>query len=176
MAKNEKIILIDADVIIHFNKAEHLLTLKKIYPKRLHILDVVVNELSNHQNTKGIIDNFLRYGIATVMDFPSDNVIKKEFALLKRTFGNGESACMAVARYKKNIIGSSNLKDIEAYCETHHIEYLTTMDFLLEAYSTGILDESACDFFIYNVKSKGSKLPCDTIKEYIKTVELKNKQ
>lgn len=166
MGKHEKIILLDADVIIHFNKAGHLLTLKKIFPKRLHILDVVIQELSYHSNTKEIINNFLNFGIATVMQFPSDNQIKKEYAMLRRKFGNGESACMAVARFNDNILASSNLKDIKEYCTTYNIEYLTTMDFLTEAYNTKIFDEAACDLFIYDVKSKGSKLPCNTIKEY----------
>jgi len=167
MEKPEKIILLDADVIIHFNKAGHLLTLKKIFPKRLHVLDVVIQELSNHKNTKEIIDNFLNFGIAAVMQFPPDNQIKKEYAMLRRKFGNGESACMAVARFNENILASSNLKDIEEYCTKYNIEYLTTMDFLEEAYKANIFDEATSDLFIYDVKSKGSKLPCNTIKEYL---------
>jgi len=167
MGKHEKIILLDADVIIHFNKAGHLLTLKKIFPKRLHILDVVIQELSNHSNTKEIIDNFLNFGIATIMQFPSNNQIKKEYAMLRRKFGNGESACMAVARFNDNVLASSNLKDIKEYCTTYNIEYLTTMDFLVEAFNADIFDEATCDLFIYDVKSKGSKLPCNTIKEYL---------
>jgi predicted nucleic acid-binding protein len=166
MGKREKIILLDADVIIHFNKAGHLLTLTKIFPKRLYILDVVIQELSKHSNTKEIIDNFLNFGIATVMPFPPDGQMKKEFAFLRRHRGAGESACMAVARFNEHIIASSNLKDIEAYCEQYNIEYLTTMDFLSEALSGGIMNEAECDEFIYDVVSKGSKLPCTTIKEY----------
>jgi len=173
MGKREKIILIDADVIIHFNKAGHLLTLKKIFPKRLQILDIVIQELSNHSNTREIIDNFLNYGIATVMGFPSDSQIKREYAMLRKKFGNGESACMAVARFMDNILASSNLRDIEEYCTTNNIEYLTTMDFLAEAFEKDILDEATCDLFIYDVKSKGSKLPCNTIKEYMMLKEKK---
>jgi len=70
-------------------------------------------------------------------------------------------------RFHHDVIGSSNLKDIRLYCEENNIDYLTTMDFLAEAYHTNKLDEAACDFFIYNVKLKGSKLPCDSIAEYL---------
>lgn len=45
------------------------------------------------------------------------------------------------------------------------------MDFLYGAYKKGLLSESDFDFFIYNVKSKGSKLPIDTLQEYIKTLK-----
>ena len=74
---------------------------------------------------------------------------------------------MAYCLYHKDVIGSSNLKDITNYCQENGITYLTTMDFLAEAYRTGKMDEAACDFFIYNVKLKGSKLPCDTISEFL---------
>lgn len=41
------------------------------------------------------------------------------------------------------------------------------MDFLTETFNTNIFDEATCDYFIHKVKSKGSKLPCNTINEYI---------
>lgn len=41
------------------------------------------------------------------------------------------------------------------------------MDFIHQAYIDELMDEAECDYFIYNVKSKGSKLPVDSIKEYI---------
>ncbi|MFA4851282.1 MAG: hypothetical protein WC868_00195 [Bacteroidales bacterium] len=166
MGKNEKIILLDADVIIHFYKGEHILTLKKIFPGRLFILDIVLNELNGNLTTKEVVDNFLNFGIAKRMDFPNDRNIKVEYALLRKRFGNGESACMAVSRYNKNILASSNLKDIVDYCIKYGIEYLTTMDFLTHALNNGILSESECDEFIDKVILKGSKLPCRTIKEY----------
>ena len=127
---------------------------------------IFINDGST-DNTKEIIDNFLNFGIATIMQFPSNNQIKKEYAMLRRKFGNGESACMAVARFNDNVLASSNLKDIKEYCTTYNIEYLTTMDFLVEAFNADIFDEATCDLFIYDVKSKGSKLPCNTIKEYL---------
>jgi len=41
------------------------------------------------------------------------------------------------------------------------------MDILLIAFKKGIISESECDLFIYNVKSKKSILPVNTIAEYI---------
>lgn len=92
--------------------------------------------------------------------------VLKEFAFLKKRFGIGESACMAYCKYNKDVLASSNLKDIKTYCKNNKIQYLTTMDFINSAYEQKMLDESECDYFIYNVKSKGSILPCNTIKEY----------
>jgi len=42
------------------------------------------------------------------------------------------------------------------------------MDFLYKAYIDGLMNEAECDLFIYNVKSKDSTLPVDSIKEYIR--------
>lgn len=67
----------------------------------------------------------------------------------------------------KDILASSNLSDIKLYCEENNIKYLTTMDFITEAFLKGILNEAEFDYFIYNVKTKGSKLPNNTIKKYL---------
>lgn len=69
-------------------------------------------------------------------------------------------------RFNPDILGSSNLKDIKAYCETHQIKYLTTMDFICEAYRKEILTEEQCNDFVKAVISKGSKLPCKSFYEY----------
>jgi hypothetical protein len=34
--------------------------------------------------------------------------------------GDGEAACMAIVRFSKDILASSNLKDIANYCKMHH--------------------------------------------------------
>lgn len=73
---------------------------------------------------------------------------------------------MAVARFRKNYIASSNLKDIKDYCKTHDIRYYTTMDVLAEAMNMGVMTEEECDHFIQEVKSKNSRLPFNTMKIY----------
>lgn len=167
MGKIDKIILLDADVIIHFYKGDQILLLTKLYPGRLHILDAVIKELSGVPASRDMINNFLKFGIAKRIDFPIDPQIRREYATLIRKFGPGESACLAYVRFKNDILASSNLRDIRAYCEQYEIEYLTTMDFLSEAFYQGFLREADCDEFIDKVILKGSKLPCRTIKEYI---------
>jgi len=84
---------------------------------------------------------------------------------LKSTYGDGESACMAFCRYSDDILANSNVK---AYCEGHSITYITTMDILLEAFKKKTISEADCNKFINQVKSRGSKLPVDTIDEFVK--------
>ena len=61
---------------------------------------------------------------------------------------------------------SSNLKDIQKYCETHQIVYLTTMDLLCEALRSGEMTEEDCDKFIEKVLAQDSRLPCQFISQY----------
>lgn len=172
---NTKVILLDADVFIHFLKAEKQHLLPDIFSNYdLCMLDLVYEELCKREYTRTSIDELINPGLITLINFPEDNLnILTEYARLqKEGKGQGESACMAVARYRKNIIASSNLRDIRKYCSKFRIIYLTTMDFLAEALKMGILDEEACNAFIKLTKSKGSKLPVKFINDYEYKVSL----
>lgn len=161
-------ILLDADVVRHFLKGDAVLLLPKIYPGQLVMLDIVKNELCRSTSLRTQVENFVSFTKIEVMSLASHSMAAKEYArLLKRGFGEGESACMAIAYYDKHIIASSNLWDIQKYCSENKIAYVTTMDILVTALEAGIMTEADCDYFIYNVKSKGSKLPCNTIQDYI---------
>lgn len=163
---NKKIIL-DADVIIHFNKADRLGLLTQIYPNKLCLLKDVFNEVFKG-DLKKRIENLLSMKLVVEIDFSSDFKVLAEYAKLKKRFGPGESACMAYCKFNKDVLASSNLRDIKTYCEENQIQYLTTMDFLNAAYEKELINEADCDFFIYNVISKGSRLPFKTIAEYRK--------
>ena len=165
---NEPKILLDCDVVIHFVKASQQLLLPKVFPGRFVMLDKVHTELTSRNSEALPITNFLTWCNIPVMPMPTDRMIFKEYAVLKREMGIGEAACLAVARYTKDFVASSNLSDICDYCTNHGIIYITTMDILLEIYNQGLLSEADCDKFIYDVKSKGSKLinGIDTIEAY----------
>lgn len=167
--KNKKIILIDADVVSHFIKAGAIYSLGNIFENEIRILDKVYKELEKYRSKKIEIDNLLNQNVLKLEVFPENNqeIIKEYFYIKNKLFkGEGESACLAVARFRKNIIASSNLKDIKGYCNNHGIVYLTTMDFLCEAINKGIFDIEHCNKFIQQVLSKGSKLPVRRIEDY----------
>ncbi|MEZ0484599.1 hypothetical protein [Fibrella aquatica] len=146
-----KIILVDADVVSHFVSAGEILMLPSIFPYPVKLLDKVYAELERWHDRKREVDNLINFKLLEVLPFPDDNPeIVKEFFWIRKMLdkGMGESACMAVARHTKDILASSNLKDIKSYCERHKIMYLTTMDFLCHALSTGLFDEGRCNTFI----------------------------
>lgn len=165
---SEPSILLDSDVVRHFINGGKIHQLSSIYPKRFVMLDKVKNELCRSKSIETIVNNFLAMTKVPVIPFPKQMEIIKEYALLTKQFGEGESACMAVAKYQKQFIASSNLKDISVFCKSNGITYLTTMDILLHAFKSKIFSKKECDDFIANVKAKGSILPCNTLDDFIK--------
>ena len=167
----KKALLFDADVIFHFISGDKLLDLFNILPNDCLILDKVYVEVTKHPPTKRTIDNQIRIGYLKKIDFPTNPVIIKEYAHLRSPLmnkGEGESACMAYCKHTKDVIASSNLKDIGRYCKFHSIDYLTTMDFIALAYSKGMWDIDTCDSFISTVLSMKHKLPYDNFTDYCK--------
>ena len=90
----------------------------------------------------------------------------KEYFSLQRRLGKGESACMIYCRDNKDVLGSSNLRDIKEYCSENNITYLTTLDFLYYAYCRKKMTELECAEFIQAVNKAGSKLPIINITQY----------
>jgi predicted nucleic acid-binding protein len=166
--RHEKLILVDADVIIHLSKADRLTILKELFEGRIYVLDYVLEELKLMAPFQLAI--ILGLKILQEMKFPTNRAeVLLEYNKLKKTMGKGESACMAVCRYQKDILASSNLKDIKPYCEEHQIEYLTTLDILAIAYLKKKMTAAEVDHSIYQIKSKQSRLPkYDKIEDFIR--------
>ena len=159
-------IILDADVLLHFAKAERLNMLPEILPEYEHVvLSTVYDEIGSIQNQ---LDNqiFFLKNISKETFNPTGEMMI-EYARLLRTFGKGESACMAYCRYTHNVIGSSNLKDIKEYCEKQKITYLTTIDFLYYAMKRGKMSVEECEQFVKEVVAKGSKLPTVDFGKYL---------
>lgn len=159
MSDNVKIVLLDADVISHFIACGELLYLHKILePYPLKILDNVYKEISRIHSRKSILDKVIHSANnISVIPFPIKNIdIKKEYARIKKEnplIGDGERACMAVARFNKNIIASSNFRDIAPYCTKFKIPYLGTLDILYIAWKKGVFSEKRCKKFILDAKN-----------------------
>ncbi|HOW38935.1 MAG TPA: hypothetical protein PL123_00215 [Bacteroidales bacterium] len=175
MNKSAKIVLLDADVISHFISCNEILFLHKILdPHPIAILDNVYNEVARISSRKIILDNLLKsIREVNIMAFPTGDIdIKKEFALIKKInplIGEGERACMAVAKYNKNIIASSNFRDIAPYCEANNILFLGTLDILAIALQKGIFDSARCNTFITTAKTvNNARFPSSvkTINDY----------
>jgi len=167
----QKKVLLDGDVISHFIKGELVDLLPKLFPNRLILLNIVKTEIYKRPGWNIIIDNLIKTHVIEEVDFPEEIEFVKEYAHMISgsglALGKGESACMVYCRFNKEILASSNLKDIQRYCSYHSIEYITTADIIYEAHKRELVTEVECDTFISKVKSRGSKFPYDTMKELL---------
>ena len=160
-------IVLDADVVIHFAKGGRLSQLPSIFPGYEYVLlEAVHEELLSDIRTQ-IDHQIVRLKNITLLPFTPRGEMLREYAMLKSRFGKGESACMAYCLFTHNVIGSSNLRDIRAYCEEKQITYLTTMDFLWYAWRKNLMTPDEVKTFISEVKQKGSKLPDVDIEKYV---------
>lgn len=169
MDANKKIIL-DADVIIHFHKGGCLELLPTIYPNEFIICDLLLEYEILPGALNDILKDIIESGAISVVELEMHEKnleILIEYSTLTKSFGKGESACMAFCKYSRDVIGSSNLKDIKEYCRNNEIEFITTMDFLLEAFKQGLLTEEQCSKFVEKNIKKGSWLPFKTFKEFL---------
>lgn len=155
-------IVLDSDVIIHFSKGECFHVLLDIFPEYEYIiLDIVYDELRKHPQTKLMIDRAEKWfsNKLSIHPFSPKEGSTKDYALLRKTCGVGEAACMIYCRDNNDVLGSSNLKDIQIFCDRYSITYLTTLDFLYYAYIRGKMNRETCNEFMKKVKENGSILP-----------------
>lgn len=166
---NEVLILLDADVVIHFFKAERLSLLFELYPQRLCMLDVVLKELQKNPTIKANVENLFTFKHVKEIEFTtgSSKEIFLEYNQLKKSGkGDGESATMIYCKHHAHIIASSNTRDIKAFCETYSVAYLTTLDILCVAVHKGKISEKEADAIIQQILHKGSKLSDNNLLVY----------
>ena len=166
-------IVLDADVIIHFAKGGRLGMLPKVLPDyQFMVLDVVKMEIPRLLLPL-LQDVIVRDKTIIEESFGKSLGERKEFARLisknELALGRGESACMVYCLYHNDVVGSSNTKDVKAYCEKNGITYLTTSDFLYFAIRRGLMTKQEADEFIAEVRNKGSYPPVVDFDKYVCT-------
>ncbi len=168
--EKEPKILLDSDVIRNFISGNKINILHKIFPKRFCILDRVKNELLRSKSLVIPVTDFINNSKIEEIIFPEKNrdILYEYSELLYSGLGDGESACLAVARFYRKYIASSNLKDVKQYCEKHGIINYPTLEILHHAKINNIMSERDIDIFLNEAISKGRKLPFSTYKEYLK--------
>lgn len=169
-----KKILFDADVLIHFSKAEALDVLLELYPGRISVLEQVRQELWETSVARIWLETQFAEGTVEHIVLPSVGEVIQEYAQLISRMGKGESACLVLAKYDDRYLASSNIRDIQKYCNKNKIGFVTTMDVICMLEDAEIWDRADCDAFITTVKSRGSRLPVKTLGEYRKKFKVRS--
>lgn len=176
-----KVILVDADVISHFIVTEHISELNHILePHQLYVVENVYREATRHPsdiNRKKKVDEWIANSKTCMIKFPSRNQnIKREFYKLKHDnglLGDGECACMAMARFGQEVIASSNFRDVAPYCDANGIEYIGVMDILQIAINKKYWTVDQCNQFInVAILKNNARFPVNRIENYKTDIDL----
>ncbi len=169
-------ILLDADIISHFIAASRQSLLREVFNGHyLMLVDQVYAE-SVHcpwdSSRKGIVDRWIEECGIIRIAFPSDlssNVVDEYFRLKAEQprLGKGERACMSIARFHRDIIASSNFRDVAPYCSLHGIEYLGMLDVLWIALHKGLIEEAEANCIIeLSIRMDNARFPVSLIEQY----------
>jgi len=170
-------IIFDADVLRHFFEVGYQHYLTKIFPDRIVISKIVKSEVQNVDRFYLDIRNFIRrYNIEVISidDYPDNFKIQKEFAILTKKIDRGEAECLAIAKFDSKYVASSNISQIEDYCNKNNIKLYKTLDILCLGIINGVMTEHECDNLIQLNRSRNNKLPNLTIAEYCATIQDSN--
>ena len=92
---NSVLILLDSDVVIHLFKADKVSLLNELFPGRVRMLDIVLDELLKNRTIRNVIENLFTYKQVEEIKFPttSNPKLLQEFVALGSTInGVGERA------------------------------------------------------------------------------------
>lgn len=168
MTGRQVLILLDADVLIHFAHADKISLLSQLFADRLRMLDIVVDELRSNRNINTRLSMIFTFSGIQEIPFPTNELLPEYIKLKKQIKGKGESACLVYCKNYNHIIASSNTSDTLSYCRQHDIAYLTSLDIFCIALHRKVLTHSEINSLIKLIQSKGSKLCCNYIQEHLK--------
>ena len=165
----------DTDCLSSFLWVKEESIILNIFAGRIVIPKVVMDELSAVGHLYAKLQNYINSGRVDVEDIAVGDeayVYYEKFTLDPdegyRTIGNGEAAALALAKTKKGIVASNNLRDVKKYVEALGIKHITTADILDEALRRGLIDEAKGNQIWAKMIAKRRKLPTNTFSDYLR--------
>jgi len=168
-------LILDADFISSFAWVNRLDILEGLYPKRMVILDEVLEELNRVPHLAAKVEVSVGNGHIKHMLIFADSPEALQLGKLLDTgkYGSGEAACMAYLTQHDGILGSNNLSDVKAFCIQNKKRFLTTADVMYQAYETNLVGLEEADKVWSDMISKRRKLPALSFSEYMSAIETK---
>ncbi len=163
-------IFFDTDCISSFLWVDRTDILLNLYPKRIILPEQVLDELSNpsvsHLSSK--VNRLLSQNqIGTEKILVGTEESKLYYMLTRnpqigqKRIGRGEASAIALAKTRKGILASNNLKDIQYYIELYRLRNLTTPMILRNALLRRLIDENEGNTIWAKVINRRRKLKRD---------------
>lgn len=167
----------DSDCISAFLwvKGQNLIT--QLYSKKIVIPKQSYNEISAVPHLKKAINTMIVNEDAIIYDMLTDTAEYQLYVDLitgaegHKAIGDGEAACIALAKEKNGIIASNNLKDIDYLVSSFSLNHITTGGILVEAYEKGMITENEGNKIWADMLNKRRKIGANSFSEYLEKVK-----
>lgn len=168
----------DTDCLSAFLWINNQSLLAQLYSGQIIIPEQVYEELSNPMvsHLKDRVDLMIARKDARIESIQTDTVEYKLYR--KMTFkpdhghviiGKGEAAAIAMAKERRGILASNNLKDISVYIDEFGLENLTTGDILREAFIKGLITEDEGNRLWSEMLKKRRKLGFESFSSFLRS-------
>ncbi|HRR45079.1 MAG TPA: hypothetical protein P5224_11130 [Mesotoga sp.] len=173
-------IFFDTDCISSFLWVDRTDILLNLYPKRIILPEQVLDELSNpsvsHLSSKVnrlLSQNQVRKAeiLLGTEEFQLYHMLTKNPQSGQKHIGRGEASAIVLAKVRKGILVSNNLKDIQYYIQLFHLKNLTTPMILHAALLRKLIDESEGNAIWSQMISKRRRLPAETFTDYLESLQ-----
>lgn len=174
----------DTDCISTFLVVDKVSLITQLYGAKIVIPGVVQRELLEYGNESmaNKINNFFAFKIGEVMDIEAGSEDDKLFRQLTsrrrsdKLIGDGEAACICLAKHYNGFIVSSNLRDVMFYVQKYNLNHLMTGDILTDAVDKNLITMDKASEIWESIKDAGRRIPDWSFdEEYNKSRERRNK-
>lgn len=134
-------IVIDSTVIFNFGVIGQFELLEKLYKNQLVIptdvkVEVVIDRIAGPIVEEKIKNQIIR---EYLIKYDCENEEIKDYIRLRRKFGLGESACLAIAKNSSCTVATDDMRVARKYCEDNNISLIGTLGILYKAYENGLI-------------------------------------
>ena len=174
----------DTDCISAFLWVDNESILSKLFPDRIIIPKEVYDELSHPSlnRVKGLkaqVDAMIKSKDATIETIAVGTDTYNLYRKLTtnpdpghKIIGKGEAASISLAKEKRGILASNNLKDISFYVEEYGLIHYTTGEIMKMAMESGLISEEQGNVIWNRMIAKKRKLGYATFSNYLASTKI----
>ncbi|WP_300381227.1 hypothetical protein [Clostridium sp.] len=135
--------VLDSTVIFNFCKTGNFSILSKLYAENMIIPTDVFLEIVVHSDVDIIIRQAINDKIIEQysIDCNSENDEIRFYLDIRKKYGLGESACIAIAKKRRCTVVSDDMRAVVRLCRREGIKFMGTLGVLYEAYDKGIINQ-----------------------------------
>ena len=170
MRINNPPLILDNTVIARFAGTNQFNLLCQLYSKRIIIPSNVIAEAVIVPGTEQILQSAIQDNHIEIytLDYISGATEFKEYAQLRRRFGEGESAAMAIAKTWNCTLGSDDLSATLKYSRNHGIQLIGSLGILYDAFESNLLNYGqAAQLLVDMITVTGYRCPVNNFQQVV---------